>query len=1326
MISARSISVAALVAALTVGGVTLQPDAARAGADPSADLPVPESQASAAAPSALPERSRDSFSGPGWKRSNDAVITSTGDAEGFSVLRGTAKDGYAMQTLARLAVPGVQTDQWIGNTCVTQNGEYVGVVYGPREFTNDDQAFNEGGWAAIVDTADGSIRSLGRGYSLAYFNPGCGSSSTVAFSRFDGSRTHIGAADAATGRHLLDVAVDGQVTSPVARADGGVLAAGPRAILDINKDGVRPVVKTQGVAYDLSLAEDGALSWIDRKGGVATVRRLEHVAGPTGSAEPEVVASGAVEHLGVESDAAGRTWVLGTARDRAKASRPSLRFAPDVAPTSELSTEGTVASDTPTTPGATVDAQVVVPLTSTVSGATADIRATPPPADEAPVAQADAGASAQGPVPADAPRADTTRAMRSATVRTAAATVGSSSNPAEAERTCAVARNDVRMQAVQPMPRQVEWAVNRAVRGELTEARPANWRNLGMSAYTPQGMFPRTALTGGGQIPDQVMLGVLMQESNLWQASRYTSPGETGNPLIGNFYGTDRDASTSDASFWKVAFDKADCGYGVGQITDGMRVPSASPANNPALPAAKQQAVAVDYQANIARAQQMLADKWNQLQAKGITINNNDPSKIENWFGAVWIYNTGYQGPDDKGYEGLGWSNNPGNPNYPQNRMPFLDGRPSDASKPQNWPYPEKVMGFAAFSQGLIERQTARGGPEEVGGFRTASWNGGDVDGPRNRSKVKPPLDTFCNPTTNACNTGAAPGCTRVDSHCWWKAKAVWKQDCATTCGVAFHRFSPASSYMTEASASVGKSPSFPPACTRTAELPSSAKIVDDLRLSVDSTTISQKPVNPACASPVATQGSFRFDFGRASDGSYPSKIDTHQLGGGFNGHFFFTHTRADAAGYPSRVSGTWNLGESMAGKWGRVFVHTPDHAAWTQQAVYQVDRGDGKPVSRALPQRTYANSWRSIGVFQFTGTPSVTLTNLTADGADYLDDIAWDAVAFEPLSAKPKDIIVSMGDSFSSGEGARGTKNGNPYYPESDNFGTEERSRNACHRSDASWSRKAVLSSSSTSIGSRADANDPTLDYHFIACSGAVAADVSANAVGERGTKTRELPQIQQGYLDENTTLVTITIGGNDIGFSDVVRQCVVSGRLQTPCRELPQLSNGKSLENTTKERTDAAEDKIFGVLSSIQQAAPNAKIAILGYPPMFSDGVSCVKMKDVDQEWLDAAAEHLNATVKAAAARANRTGHAVYFGDPKTAFSGRNICASSPAINGLVEYDAKNGGTPWNGDKPLIDFPWPGDDVQWGVSQQSFHPNTVGTGLYATVLQDTLRGRY
>ncbi|UQA90584.1 hypothetical protein [Streptomyces halobius] len=102
-------------------------------------------------------------------------------------------------------------------------------------------------------------------------------------------------------------------------------------------------------------------------------------------------------------------------------------------------------------------------------------------------------------------------------------------------------RNDPRKQAMQPKPRQIEWAVDQATTNNLNKhiSRPKNWKNLGMDAYAyqPQSLFKLHTLTSGGRIPAQVMLGVTAQESNMWQASRVVVPGVTGNPLIGNFHG---------------------------------------------------------------------------------------------------------------------------------------------------------------------------------------------------------------------------------------------------------------------------------------------------------------------------------------------------------------------------------------------------------------------------------------------------------------------------------------------------------------------------------------------------------------------------------------------------------------------------------------------------------------------------------------------------------------------------------------------------------------------------------------------------------------------
>ncbi|MEU9329430.1 hypothetical protein AB0D91_37490 [Streptomyces canus] len=88
---------------------------------------------------------------------------------------------------------------------------------------------------------------------------------------------------------------------------------------------------------------------------------------------------------------------------------------------------------------------------------------------------------------------------------------------AEMETPCIVKRNDPKRQALQPSANMVEWAVDQAVHGELTVSRPADWHDTGLSAYTPQGLFPKPSLTGGGEIPAQVMLGVLAQESNFKQ-----------------------------------------------------------------------------------------------------------------------------------------------------------------------------------------------------------------------------------------------------------------------------------------------------------------------------------------------------------------------------------------------------------------------------------------------------------------------------------------------------------------------------------------------------------------------------------------------------------------------------------------------------------------------------------------------------------------------------------------------------------------------------------------------------------------------------------------
>ncbi|KOG73993.1 MULTISPECIES: hypothetical protein [Streptomyces] len=180
------------------------------------------------------------------------------------------------------------------------------------------------------------------------------------------------------------------------------------------------------------------------------------------------------------------------------------------------------------------------------------------------------------------------------------------------------------------------------------------------------------------------------------------------------------------------------------------------------------------------------------------------------------------------------------------------------------------------------------------------------------------------------------------------------------------------------------------------------------------------------------------------------------------------------------------------------------------------------------------AGGWVSLGAFHFTGTPQVELSNATDDGtAD--EDIAWGAVAFQPLHGKPANSIVAMGNSYSSGEGAA-APGGADLYPETDHPDTSGGyETDKCHRSKLAWSRQATLPGYSTSIGSMADNLDPNMDYHFVACSGARTYNILS-----KEQDSHEVPQVQAGYLDNNTTLVTLSIGGNDARFVDIMGKCI------------------------------------------------------------------------------------------------------------------------------------------------------------------------------------------
>ncbi|MFF5718289.1 hypothetical protein [Streptomyces buecherae] len=936
-----------------------------------------------------PER-RDALLGKGWRNSADRAWTATGDAEGFHISVADARTGYTWRTAASLSEQGFDVDQWVGNACLTGSGRRAVVVYAPRSFTNKAELFDRGGFVAVVDLDTGRTTKLRLQASLAYYSPGCGVGETAVLTRHTNASpgaTHLVRVDAATGKLARPVEVKGQLTSAVPVGEGIVGADNGRLVRVADNGRRTTVAVTHGVPFHIKPDAEGGLVFMDRQRDRGFVRRAQASDADTTTPAPAPVrtlAEGDLTALGVTSGAGGRVFITGK-QQHLRGLPGSVRRLP-VAKDAVVSSLGqvSVAVSAPTRPRGAAPERAAPPAPPRVSMRVlatdehisfAFAPGAAPPADAA-------SGKAPHPVLARAPG-----------VAPDPVHGGDATNPVEEERTCSVPRNDPRNQAMQPKPRQVEWAADQAVRGALTVQRPANWKNLGMPAYSPQHLFPPIPLEGGGNVPAQILLGIAAQESNLWQSSRIAVPGVTSSPLIGNYYGRKiYDANPGDD--WDIHWEEADCGYGVTQVTDGMRKAGHERPNETALPYQTQRAVALDFAANVAAGLRILQEKWNLTTKAGMRVNNGDPAKMENWFYALWAYNSGMyprEQSDPTAPWGLGWANNPANPSYPANRAPFLELTYADAAKPQNWPYPEKVLGWAGHPVEVLESPG-----KLVSGFRAAWWNGTATTSVENRKAVKPPVNQFCDPSNNCDPNGRykpnAPGvenapagpCAHTnaagqyDLKCWYHNSTEWKENCDYTCGNELLRFSPGYAYQDDGSA-------YPPVCS-TVGLPANAMVIDDLPDGTPS-------VRPDCGRPWTNRGEFSLSFTPDAVGDFPSKVDFHQLGAGFGGHFWFAHSRKQSD--KMKVSGTWKLDHELDSP-AQLLVHLPDHGAQSKKARYEIHTARGVRT-KVVSQPSGDNRWVSLGAYLFKGAPKVTLSSVTTDGTGD-DDIAFDAMAVVPM----------------------------------------------------------------------------------------------------------------------------------------------------------------------------------------------------------------------------------------------------------------------------------------------------------------------------------------
>ncbi len=204
----------------------------------------------------------------------------------------------------------------------------------------------------------------------------------------------------------------------------------------------------------------------------------------------------------------------------------------------------------------------------------------------------------------------------------------------------------------------------------------------------------------------------------------------------------------------------------------------------------------------------------------------------------------------------------------------------------------------------------------------------------------------------------------------------------------------------------------------------------------------------------------------------------------------------------------------------------------------------------------------------------------------------------------------VALGDSYSSGVGA------GSYLSDSGD----------CRRSTAAYPYLWQA------------ANSPA-SFDFVACSGATTSSVASG---------------QLGVLSASTSLVSVTAGGNDVGFADVMQDCVLGS--EATCLAAVDAAVGQ-MNSTLPGSLDALYD-------GIRAGAPQAQVVVLGYPRFYQLSGSCIAgLSEAERAAINNASDVLNDVLAKRSADAGFT-----FSSVVDEFTGHELCSGDAWIHSVT----------------------------------------------------------
>ncbi|WP_374776538.1 GDSL-type esterase/lipase family protein [Streptomyces sp. NBC_01310] len=306
---------------------------------------------------------------------------------------------------------------------------------------------------------------------------------------------------------------------------------------------------------------------------------------------------------------------------------------------------------------------------------------------------------------------------------------------------------------------------------------------------------------------------------------------------------------------------------------------------------------------------------------------------------------------------------------------------------------------------------------------------------------------------------------------------------------------------------------------------------------------------------------------------------------------------------------------------------------------------------------------------------------------------------------------VVSMGDSYISGEAGRwkgntltntGSRNGTDRgwvsgstYDPGKVYGT---TAGGCHRSDSAEVRSA----------------GPIADVAVnLACSGAVSDNVFRASNGGVAFKG-EAPQADQlaaVAASHNVKVIALSIGGNDLGFADIIKDCALDFVIwNSYCYDNQQYGVDQKID-AVMGKVGKSVDEVRAVMRAAGYADSSYRIVLQSYPSPIPRGAENRYTQsdwsrlntggcpfwNRDSDWArDSLVPQIAGRIKAVAAD-----RGVQFLDLRDMLQGREVCAkASKQVSSTVPASAKT--SEW--------ARWIDNNESQGLIQESMHPNYYG----------------